>query len=292
MVRRLIERVIIPAAGLGSRLLTATKEQPKEMLPIFARGNNGKLLIKPTIQLIFEQLFDFGIREFYFVVGRGKRALEDHFTPDYGYVEELIKRGKEDLANELLVFYRKIEESSIVWINQPSPLGFGHAVLLFKTLSKGEPFMVHAGDTYIASSGNSHVERLVRVYEHNDCSATLLLQRVEDPREYGVAVVKESGRIMEVSRVVEKPKEPPSNLAILPLYVFGSEIFEALEKIGPGVGGEIQLTDGIQRLIDVGKRVVAIMLEEGEFRFDVGNPESYWDALKSSYQLSKQTSLG
>ncbi|MCS7142445.1 MAG: sugar phosphate nucleotidyltransferase [Aigarchaeota archaeon] len=286
----MIERVLIPAAGLGSRLLTVTKEQPKEMLPIFDVGSNHRLVVKPTIQMIFEQLYDLGIREFFFIVGRGKRALEDHFTPDYNYVEELVNRGKDELANELVEFYRRVEGSVITWVNQPSPLGFGHAVLLFKPLAKKEPFLVHAGDTYIASENGDHVMRLIKSFDRSGCSAALLLQRVEDPKEYGVAIVDDGEGLMDVRRVVEKPKVPPSNMAIMPIYVFEYEIFRALEGIGPGVGGELQLTDGIQKLIEWGKRVIAVRLKDDEVRLDVGNPQSYWEALRTSYDLSRDKS--
>ncbi|MCJ7506458.1 sugar phosphate nucleotidyltransferase, partial [Candidatus Bathyarchaeota archaeon] len=155
-----IRRVVIPAAGLGTRLLSATKEQPKEMLPMFAR-EKGRLLVKPLLQLIFEQLHDFGILEFCFIVGREKRVIEDHFTPDNGYLKQLENRGKSHYVASLSEFYEKIKCSTIVWINQPEPLGFGHAVLQARSLFGEEPFLVHAGDTLVVSENHNHLERLL-----------------------------------------------------------------------------------------------------------------------------------
>ena len=130
----LIENAVIAAAGLGTRLMSATKEQPKEMLPLFAASEDEAICLKPIVQQIFEQLFDFGLRQFYFIVGRGKRAIEDHFTPDHWFVGRLNTVGKGRQVLE--AFYRRIEESCIIWVNQPEPRGFGAAVL------QAEPFHI------------------------------------------------------------------------------------------------------------------------------------------------------
>jgi UTP--glucose-1-phosphate uridylyltransferase len=284
-----IKKVVITAAGLGTRLLSATKEMPKEMLPLFSVARNGDLSLKPVLQLIFEQLYEVGFREFCFVVGRGKRSIEDHFTPDYGYVELLRRRGKEELAAELEDFYNKVESSVIAWVNQPEPRGFGDAVLRAEPFVDGEPFVVHAGDTYIISQGGSHIKRLLQVHEARKPSAVLTLREVPDLRKlYGCAEVDAQGSVMRVRRVVEKPERPPSNLAIMPLYVFEPEVFDALRKTGPGVGGEVQLTDAIQKLIDSQRPVEAIKLREDEVRLDVGTPETYWEALAISYDYAKR----
>jgi len=283
-----IKKVVITAAGLGTRLLSVTKEMPKEMLPLFCVGSNGDLLLKPVLQLIFEQLYEVGFREFCFIVGRGKRSIEDHFTPDYGYVELLRRRGKESLAIELEEFYRKIESSVIAWVNQPEPRGFGDAVLRAEPFVDDEPFLVHAGDTYVISQGNSHIKRLLKAYETYRPSATLTLKEVSDPRKlYGCAKVESDEPVMKVAYVVEKPQKPPSNLAIMPIYIFEPEIFNAIREIGPGVGGEIQLTDAIQKLIRTQRPVRAIKLREDEVRLDVGTPETYWEALATSYRHAK-----
>ena len=279
------ERVVIAAAGLGTRLLPMSKELPKEMLPIFVRGV-GEPVLKPLLQALFEQLYLFGFREFCFIVGRGKRSIEDHFTPDWGFVKVLNDRGKSSLVRDLEAFYRMVEGSKMIFINQPEPRGFGHAVLMAKPFIDGKPFMVCAGDTYIASRSNSFLKRMVEAFSQ-DVSAIILLQEVQDPRQYGVAVVKQCGGCgLDVVRVVEKPEKPPSRLAIMPIYIFTPEIVKALEYLKPGVGGEIQLTDAIQKLIDNGCRVLGVMLNSDELRLDIGTPETYWEAVKSSYEYS------
>ena len=272
----MIRKAVITAAGLGTRLLPMSKELPKEMLPIYVRGQNG-IVLKPLLQAVFEQLYCFGIREFCFVVGRGKRAIEDHFTPDWSFIKRMNEKGKERIASELSNFYRMVEKSSIMWVNQPEPMGFGHAVLMARPFVKNERFLVCAGDTYIISN-----DFLKRMAEKNS-DAVLLLQRVEDPRQYGVALVEES----RVLKVVEKPEKPISNLAIMPFYVFNQEIMDILETLEPGVGGEIQLTDGIQKLIERGRKVEFVLLRDDEIRLDIGTPETYWDAIKSSYEVAR-----
>jgi UTP--glucose-1-phosphate uridylyltransferase len=279
-------KVVITAAGLGTRLLPITKELPKEMLPVFIREKEA-VFLKPLLQALFEQLYDFGFREFCFVVGRGKRSVEDHFTPDWEFVAKLEEKGKHRLAKELSKFYKMVESSRIAFINQPKPLGFGHAVLTAKFFVGNEPFMVCAGDTYIISNKNSFIKTMIDAFE-NDVSATLLLQKVSNPKEYGVALVDFSGNYYNVLKVVEKPEIPPSNLAIMPFYFFKPEIFDVLEKLKPGFGGEIQLTDAIQGLIDRGRKVSAVMLRDDEIRLDIGTPENYWEAIRMSYKYSTE----
>ncbi|MCP8322780.1 MAG: hypothetical protein L6N96_01185 [Candidatus Methylarchaceae archaeon HK02M2] len=284
-------KAVIPTAGLGTRLLPSTKEQPKEMLPVFANGDGECLCLKPLVQLVFEQLFNSGSREFCFVVGRNKRAIEDHFTPDCGYVEQLNNKGKSIQALLLEDFYKKVEASTIVWINQPEPLGFGHAVHLTKPFIGGSPLLVHAGDTYIISRENVHLKRLIEEHNKTKADATIVLQEVPDPRQYGVAEVAMESNELIVKDVKEKPERPKTNLAIMPLYIFEPIIFRSLEAIRPGKGGEIQLTDGIQNLIEWGLKVNAIDLKENEIRLDIGTPETYWEALSLSYKYFKKQAI-
>jgi UTP--glucose-1-phosphate uridylyltransferase len=124
-----IATAVICAAGAGTRLLPATKEQPKEMLPLFAPSANGALSVKPLVQLVFEQLYDVGIRDFCFVIGRGKRSIADHFTPDRQYTSTLERTGDERLMADLADFYRRLGDSNLTWVNQTRPIGFGDAVL-------------------------------------------------------------------------------------------------------------------------------------------------------------------
>lgn len=283
-------KAVIPVAGLGTRLLTATKVQPKEMLPVFAK-EGGELCIKPLVQLVFEQLFDFGIREFCFVVGRGKRAIEDHFTPDGDYLKRLSTRDrsaaspKAAMASALERFYRRVDEASVMWVNQPVPLGFGHAVLQAKVFAGEEPFFVHAGDAYVYCKDFGHLRRLLSSFEGGaECS--LALRKVPDPRMYGVATGRSSNGLVAIDEIVEKPKAPKSNLAVTPVYVFRHSIFDAIEEAGPGIGGELQLTDGIQTLLREGKKVVGVELRSDESWIDIGTPATYWEALGISHRNS------
>jgi len=284
----MVRKAVITAAGLGTRLLTVTKEQPKEMLPLFARTESGSLCVTPLLQMIFEQLYDYGFREFCFIIGRGKRVVEDHFTIDRNFIRQLNNKGKHELALSLEQFYRKIEDSMVVWINQPEPKGFGHAVLMAKPFIREESFLVHAGDAYIIPNVNS-IRRLIEAHRRRKADVSLLLKEVENPKHYGVAETQEAHKeVFNVARVAEKPEKPFTNLAIMPIYVFNPIIMNILEKVSPGLGGEIQLTDGIQQLIDKGSKVQAIKLDDDEIRLDVGSPETYWEALATSYKYSKK----
>jgi len=274
-----VRKVVITAGGLGTRLLPMSKELPKEMMPIFLKGINDDIILKPLLQALFEQFYSVGFREFCFVVGRGKRAIEDHFTPDWKYVELLEENGKIAFANELKSFYGMIEKSRIMWVNQPEPRGFGHAVLMAESFVGNDPFFVAAGDTYIAS--NDFIVNMVDLFSNKHLSAVLLLQRVLDPSQYGVAVV-DGGRVL---KVVEKPKEFVSDLAIMPFYIFDPVVMKIIPQLKPGVSNEIQLTDAIQRLIEIG-RVEAVFLSDNILRFDIGTPRTYWEAIKGSYKLA------
>jgi len=286
-----VRKAVITAAGLGTRLLPVTKEIPKEMLPIFVKSSSMERLLKPLIQVIFEQLYSIGIREYFIVVGRGKRAIEDHFTPDLSFINLLRGRGKDDYAEEMERFYNMVYDSMIVFLNQPEPRGFGDAVLRARGLID-ETFIVHAGDTYIASTDCEHLDKLLEIHFRYGCSATLLVMKVDDPRPYGVIggeTVEED--VWIVNRIEEKPQRPWSDIAILPVYIFETEILDCLSKVRPGVGGEIQLTDGIGGLLKMGKKVVAVKLPNHIARLDVGNPKTLWEALEISYHLSSKTSI-
>ena len=284
-------KAVIPVAGLGTRLLTATKVQPKEMLPVFDK-EGGELCIKPLVQMVFEQLFDFGIREFCFVVGRGKRAIEDHFTPDGEYLKRLSpssSSSKAAMASALEKFYNRVGKSSIMWVNQPLPLGFGHAVLQARVFAGDEPFLVHAGDAYVYCRDFGHLRRLTASFE-DGAECALALRRVPDPRQYGVATGKEAKGLVAIDEIIEKPKAPKSNLAVTPVYLFRSSIFGAIEEAGPGIGGELQLTDGIGALLKRGKRIVGVELLPDESWIDIGTPATYWEALGISHRNSESKS--
>ena len=280
-----VRKAVIPAAGLGTRLLPATKVQPKEMLPVFALDAKGEAYVMPLLQLVFEQLFDGGYRDFCFVIGRGKRAIEDHFMVDPMFMEELGRRAKQQAYQHLQAFYKKIDQSAIVWVNQPSPRGFGDAVLKVKAYVGEESFLVHAGDTYIYSKKNNHLKRLVIAFAKNRADCTFLTQQIQDPRLYGVVKYRRRSKgVLKALEVVEKPEKLLSKTAILPVYAFSPKIFDELSDIPPGIGGEVQLTDGIQRLILHERGVYGVPLQVGESRLDIGNPSSYFHGLKLSYR--------
>jgi UTP--glucose-1-phosphate uridylyltransferase len=281
----MIRRVVVPAAGLGTRLFPATKEQPKEMLPVFSKLSGNEICLKPLLQIVFEQLYDAGFRSFCFVVGKGKRSIEDHFTPDYNSVAMLKNKGMENQALIMHSFYEKLKNSTIFWLNQPEPRGFGYAVFLSRSFVQNEPFLVHAGDTYIISANAEHLSSLMQLHERLNGDATILVQEVENPKQYGVIEgVEVEKAVYKVTRAVEKPEKPLTNLAIAAVYVFHPVIFKALEKTGPGKGGEIQLTDAVQTLVDWGLNVYALRLSRDALRLDIGSPETYWEALFMSYR--------
>jgi len=281
-----LRKAVIPAAGLGTRLLSVTKEQPKEMLPVFAQGTNGEMCLKPIVQIVFEQLYDVGFREFCFVVGRAKRAIEDHFTPDFSYVSMLDKKGMDGVAADLDAFYKMIEGSTLVWVNQPEPRGFGDAVSRSRAFVGDENFLVHAGDSYFISRNAEHLRRLVTTSERLKADSSFLVQDVNDPSQYGIVdgTSFEDG-VLKVKSVEEKPENPLTKLAIMAVYAFRSTIFKALESTGPGHAGELQLTDGIQKMIDWGLAVYGISLKPDEIRLDIGSPDTYWEAQNVSHKF-------
>jgi dTDP-glucose pyrophosphorylase len=178
-----------------------------------------------------------------------------------------------------------------VWVNQPEPKELGDAVLQIGHLTGDESFVVHAGDTHIISPNQSVHSRLEDAHLRGHAEATLAIKEVEDPRRYVADVAYKGKENLEVEAVVEKPDQPRSKFAIMPIYIFKPTIFEALRRTTPGSGGEIQLTDAIQKLIDSGHSVQAIKLTQNDVRLDVGTPETYWEALQASYRdaLSKKT---
>ena len=285
----LLKKVVIPAAGLGTRLLSVTKEQPKEMIPVFAKGKNGDLCLKPIVQLVFEQLHQVGFREFCFIVGRGKRAIEDHFTPDFNYVSMLDSKGKDGPAEDLENFYKMIDSSTVSWVNQPEPRGFGDAVLKARSFAGDDKFMVHAGDSHFISNNADHLRRVMRMSEGSKANALFLSMEVEDPKRFGIVEGEtiENG-LVKVKRLVEKPLKPASKLAIMPVYVFDSNIFKALEATKAGFAGKLQLTDGIQKMVDWNLNVYTTMVGSDEIWLDIGSPDLYWQAQNLSHKHSSQ----
>ena len=275
-------KVVITAAGKGTRLLPFTKEMPKEMMPIFSNVFTNKKVVLPILQYIYEQLYSMNFRDYCFVVGREKRSIEDHFTPHETYLKELSG----DYRKFMRKFYEKLENSHLVWINQNRPLGFGDAVKRAERYVGEEDFIVHAGDVTILSNTKHPILRLIETSKKNpDVKAILLCKEIKDFQRYGVPTVsKISSNLFSVNEVVEKPQKPKSNLGILPLYYFKSDIFSSLKKIKPGKGKEFQLTDAIQNLIDEKEKVLAISLNKNEEEVDVGTVESYRNAQDVTFR--------
>ena len=266
-------KVVITAAGKGTRLLPFTKEMPKEMMPIFSSMFTKKKVVLPLLQYIYEQLYSMGFRDYCFVVGREKRSIEDHFTPHEAYLRELAGDYKKIITK----FYQKLENSHVVWVNQNRPLGFGDAVRRAERYVGNEDFIVHAGDVTILSKSKHPISRLIETAKRNpDAKAILLCKKIKDFKRYGVPTVERlSNNLFSVRRVVEKPDKPKSDFGILPLYYFKADIFSSIKKIKPGKGKEFQLTDGIQNLIKEKQKVLAITLNKNEEEIDVGTVESY-----------------
>lgn len=261
-----VRKAIIPAAGLGTRFLPATKAQPKEMLPI---------VDKPTIQYIVEEAIKSGIEDIIIISGRNKRAIEDHFDKSYELEEELKKKGDTELLSEI----QNISNlANIHYIRQKEPKGLGHAILCAKSFIGNEPFAVLLGDD-VVDSQIPCLKQMIDVYSEYK-STVLGVQEVsmDDVSKYGIVACKpiESG-IYKVKDLVEKPdkESAPSNIAILGRYIITPQIFEHLENVQPGKGGEIQLTDALKSLVS--DEVMYAYCFEGR-RFDVGNKLGFLEA--------------
>ena len=275
-------KVVITAAGKGTRLLPFTKEIPKEMMPIFSKVFTNKKVVLPLLQYVYEQLYSMNFRDYCFIVGREKRSIEDHFTPHETYLRGLSTDYKKVISK----FYQKLEKSHLVWINQNRPLGFGDAVRRAERYIGEEDFIVHAGDVTILSNSKHPILRLIETAKKNpDAKVILLCKKVKDSKKYGVPTVKKlSNNLFEVTEVIEKPDKPKSEFGILPLYYFRSDIFSNLKKIKPGKGKEFQLTDAIQKTIQDKQKVLAITLNKNEEEVDVGTVESYRNAQEITFR--------
>jgi len=277
-----VTKVVITAAGKGTRMLPFTKEIPKEMMPIFTKIYGNQRTVIPILQYIFEQFYSMKIRDYCFVVGRDKRSIKDHFARQQSHLNELSGNHKKTLSN----FYKKLENCHLIWVNQNKPLGFGDAVKRAEKFVGDEDFILHAGDVSIISRYKHPILRLIDTAKKNpDVSAILVCKKVKDVKRYGILQIKNrTSTVYFVEGVEEKPVRPKSNLGILALYYFKPEIFHSLKKTKRGKNNELQLTDGIQQMINDGKKVLAIPLTNDDIEIDVGTVESYKDAQVSSYK--------
>ncbi|ACD25126.1 UTP--glucose-1-phosphate uridylyltransferase GalU [Clostridium botulinum] len=261
-----VKKAIIPAAGLGTRFLPATKAQPKEMLPI---------VDKPTIQYIIEEAVASGIEEILIITGRNKKCIEDHFDKSIELEFELEKSGKE----ELLELVRNISDMvDIHYIRQKEPKGLGHAIHCAKTFVGNEPFAVLLGDD-VVDSEKPCLKQLIDCFsEYNTTILGVQTVAQENVSKYGIVDgLHIEDRVYKVKDLVEKPsvEEAPSNVAILGRYIITPEIFNILENTKPGKGGEIQLTDALKTLIS--KEAMYAYNFEGR-RYDVGDKLGFLQA--------------
>ena len=269
-----IKKAVFPVAGLGTRFLPATKANPKEMLPI---------VDKPLIQYAVEEAIQSGITELIFVTGRNKRSIEDHFDKNVELEASLIASNK----NLLLESIRSIIPYHVkcIYIRQSEPLGLGHAVLQAKTIINDEPFAVLLADDL--TDADTPVLKQLILQHQKEQSSVIAIEDIpkEKTVQYGIVDVGDSkDNLYKINSIVEKPQpiDAPSTLGVIGRYVFNPEIFDCLEKIKPGKGGEIQLTDAIQMLLS--QQAIFAYLFEGR-RYDCGDKLGF---IKANIEFSKK----
>lgn len=263
-----ITKAVFPVAGMGTRFLPATKSNPKEMLPI---------VDKPLIQYAAEEAVAAGCKELIFIIGRNKRAIPDHFDKAFELEVELRSRGKIKLLEQIQNILP--DDVTCIYIRQSEALGLGHAVGMTKSLIGDDPFIVILADDLIDAAPKNCLQQMVEVYESHGCSV-LGVEEVprEDTEKYGIVSVKDArGRQARVEKIVEKPRpdQAPSNLAVVGRYILTPRIFELIENNKRGAGGEIQLTDAIERLLSY--ESVFTHRFEGR-RYDCGSKLGYLQA--------------
>lgn len=270
----MIKSAIIPVAGHGTRLLPATKSQPKEMLPV-AR--------KPIVQYVVEELVLNGIEQILFVTGRNKNSIENHFDHDPELFRTLTEANKQDLLQEL--DFDALTKAHFFYTRQSLQKGLGDAVLCGESFAGEEPFLLALGDSILGLHAESKAcARMVDVFESKHASCVIAVEEVpaEETGNYGI-VQPEDGEddIFRIVNLVEKPqpKDAPSRLAIAGRYIFSPVIFDKIRVLEPDHRGEIQLTDAIQSLCEEGRRVMAVRLHPDEKRYDIGNFPSYFESF-------------
>lgn len=263
-----VKKVVIPAAGFGTRFLPATKAQPKEMMPI---------VDKPIIQYVVEQAIDAGIEQVIIVTGWHKRAIEDHFDRHFELEARLEKDGKVEQLEEV----KRISElANFIYLRQKEPLGNGHAVLVAREVIGDEPFLVMWGDEFFHAQPPA-VSQLIEAFEKYDSPviAGVRIQK-EDISKYGIADIESvESNVFKIKKIVEKPKpaEAPSDLATHGNYIFTPDIFDILENIKPSQAGEIWIADAIDELIKK-RDVYAVELKNAKY-YDCGSKIGYLRAV-------------
>ncbi|MEM7029911.1 MAG: UTP--glucose-1-phosphate uridylyltransferase [Chloroflexota bacterium] len=270
-----INIAVVPVAGLGTRLLPATKSQPKEMLPV------GR---KPVVQYVVDELTRVGIQRILFITGPGKTSIENHFDVNAELIQNLRESGKEDLLLELDFERARIQ---YFYTRQRQLLGLGHAVSCAQAFVGNQPFVVALGDSIIGLQAQSDVvQRMSHCFNLHGAAAVIAFEEVPESEVFRYGIAKPTERtatndIFEIEDVVEKPavSDAPSRLAIAARYVFAPKIFQMINKVPPGKDGEIQLTDAIRLIIKEGGKVYGVRLSDQEKRYDIGNFASYFRAF-------------
>ena len=270
-----IVKAVVPVAGMGTRLLPATKSQPKEMLPVGRR---------PVVQYVVEEITAASLNQILFVTGRKKSAIEDHFDPDPELVRQLSGGGGFALLEELK--YTETD-ARFLYTRQSIPRGLGDAIGHAREFAGNDHFVVALGDSIIqCSNGNSFLQSMIESHIASGADCTVAVEPVDpsDVYRYGIVKPQEGANTdapFDLEDVVEKPRpeSAPSNMAIAARYIFGPSIFSAIDRTAPDRNGELQLTDSIRLLLQLGHRVQAVPLREGERRYDIGNFESYFRAF-------------
>jgi UTP--glucose-1-phosphate uridylyltransferase len=276
-MQKKITKVVIPAAGFGTRFLPQTKAMPKEMLPV---------VDKPVIQYVVEEAVHSGVENIIIVTGANKRAIEDHFdVPNEDLVKNLMSGNKEAILKKI----RKISDmANFIYIRQKGPYGNGTPILAAEPVIEDEPFAVLWGDEFIYSTP-PRLKQMIDVYEKYGgiVISGVKIEHKEDLKRYGIAELEHvEGNVHKIKRIVEKPEpdEAPSNIATHGGYILPPDIFSALKRLTPGKGGEIWLTDAINLLKKEGVPVYAVVIENGRY-YDTGNKFEY---LKTVIEFALQ----
>ena len=270
-----VTKVIIPVAGAGTRLLPVTKSQPKEMLPV------GR---KPVVQYVVEEMEAAGLNKILFITGRQKTSIEDHFDHDAELVRKIQETGRKELLEALDY---ETADTSFFFVRQRELKGLADAIATGRDFVGSEPFAVALGDSIIKNFGKGALMTdMIRVFSEKKAAAVVAVEEVAADMVHHYGIVSPKGEVrpglaVALDGVVEKPapEEARSRLAIAARYVFDPVIFEAIDRTVPQKGGELQITDSIQVLINQGKPVYCMMLARDQRRYDIGNFETYFKAF-------------
>lgn len=290
-----MKTAVITTGGLGTRLFTITKVLPKTMLPLFEKNPSdlNSPILRPLIEIIFNDLYDMGFRRFCFIVGeKTKQVIIDHFNKNDTFINLLKKRNSvidKRFIKSLENFDKKFDKCEVSWITQSTPMGFGHALLSSKKFVGNETFLLYAGDAFFLKT-NFLSDFIHNHQKSKDAICSVLLERKKYLKGFGIAQVKKRNNENVIFNMEEKPKKPKSNLAVLPVYIFEPLVFDALQNTMHGYNNELQVTDAIQTLIDWNKKVLSFNYKEKSW-FDIGIPINYHKALSQSFKIATSNKI-